>query len=398
MIEAERFLEQSMQRGLDWYAGVPCSFLTGLVRRAQGDPRLTYVSAANEGDAVAAAAGAWLGGRRSVALMQNSGLGNAVNPLSSLLQAFRIPVLLLVTLRGEPGLADEPQHQRMGAATPRLLELLGISWEMLPDAPEELPEALARADSGLRGEQPYAFVVRKRCFAKPDPHPATRARAARARPAHACVQEHWRPGGARPTRMQALERVVGGTPGEQDVVIATTGHTGRELYALEDRDRHLYLVGSMGCASSFGLGLALARPDLRVVVIDGDGALLMRMGNLASVGAYAPPNLVHLLLDNEVHDSTGAQPTVADRIDFAAMAAACGYRQVFAGDELPLLDRALAVSADEGPIFAHLKIAPGASCALPRPAQPPDALLRRLAKHIGAPGPVPAAAGGGATP
>lgn len=383
MIEPAEFARQAAALGYRWYAGVPCSFFTGLINYVSTDPALTYVSSANEGDAVAAAAGAWVGGRRSIALMQNSGLGNAVSPLTSLTHVFRIPVLLLVTVRGEPGVADEPQHALMGRITPALLDTMEIPWAYLPDSPQALEEALAQADASIgERERPYALLVRKGRFAACKPAPVE----APPRPPRAAPRSAWRsPPAARPSRHQALERVARLVPERNSVVIATTGYTGRELYALGDRAHQLYMVGSMGCASSFGLGLALTRPDLTVVVLDGDGAALMRMGNLATLGAYRPPNLIHLLLDNEVHDSTGGQATVARDIAFAAIAAACGYAHVSEGDDLSLLEQALTRPAGAGPVFVHLKIAPGVAATPPRPGLAPADVLRRLMNHIGSP-------------
>ncbi len=381
MIESTEFARQAAALGYRWYAGVPCSFFTGLINHVNTDPALTYVSSANEGDAVAAAAGAWVGGRRSIALMQNSGLGNAVSPLTSLTHVFRIPVLLLVTVRGEPGVADEPQHALMGRITPALLDTMEIPWAYLPDSLQALAQALAQADASIgERERPYALLVRKGRFARCKPAPVETP----PHPPRAAPRSAWRsPPAVRPSRIEALERVARLVPERKSVVIATTGYTGRELYALGDHAHQLYMVGSMGCASSFGLGLALTRPDLRVVVLDGDGAALMRMGNLATIGAYRPPNLLHVLLDNEVHDSTGGQATVARDISFAAIAAACGYAEVSEGDDLSLLDEALQWRNGIGPVFVHLKIAPGVAATPPRPGLAPADVLRRLMNHIG---------------
>ncbi|MBX9605024.1 MAG: phosphonopyruvate decarboxylase, partial [Gammaproteobacteria bacterium] len=181
----------------------------------------------------------------------------------------------------------------------------------------------------------------------------------------------------------ALTPVLAAGDDGRTVIIATTGFTGRELYALADRPQHFYMVGSMGCASSLGLGLALARPDLRVVVVDGDGAALMRMGNLATVGAYNPPNLVHVVLDNEAHDSTGAQATVTACTDFASVAAACGYARVLRSDDVRELQDLLAAPSAAGASFAHVKIATGARDDLPRPKITPPEVRARLMRHIG---------------
>ena len=379
MIEAEQFVEAARSAGLDWYAGVPCSFLTPFINYVINHEQLSYLSAANEGDALAAAAGAAIGGHRSVVMMQNSGLGNAVNPLTSLAYSFRIPMLLICTWRGEPGLKDEPQHELMGQITGRLFEDMQVPWDYFPSETADIEPALARAmDYFARERRPYAFIMRKGTVAKHalkrDPVP---------RPERGeLVRERMMNGGDRVSRQQALQRLVELSPEKNTIVIATTGYTGRELFALNDRANQLYMVGSMGCASSLALGLSLVRPDLRVVVIDGDGAALMRMGNLATIGTYAGSNFTHVLLDNEAHDSTGAQATVAGTVSFAGVAAACGYSATLEGDSLDLLDHLFALKTN-GPRLGHLKIRTGTVEDLPRPNQTPVQVLDRLMQHIG---------------
>ncbi|NIR29463.1 MAG: phosphonopyruvate decarboxylase [Gammaproteobacteria bacterium] len=383
MIEAQAFLEPARRLGYRWYAGVPCSFLTPFIDYVIDDPALTYVSAPNEGDAVAAAAGAWIGGAPAVVMMQNSGLGNAVNPLASLAYPFRIPALLIITLRGAPDVGDEPQHELMGRITGGLLDIMGIPWEFFPHEPSGVEPALARAAAHLRQEErPYALVMRKGAVA------AHRRETAGAAPASAAVRapvERVEASGERLSRRSALARIVGRTAARDTVVVATTGYTGRELYALADRPNHLYVVGSMGCASALGLGLSVARPDLRVVVVDGDGAALMRMGNFAFIGACAGANLVHILLDNGVHDSTGGQATLSPHVRFADIARGCGYARTLEGEDLEVLDRALDEDGAGGPRFAHLRIRPGAEQPLPRPRLTPLQVRRRLMGHIARP-------------
>lgn len=382
MIEAQDFVEAARAAGFTRYAGVPCSYLTPLINYVINDDRLSYVSAANEGDAVAIAAGAAIGGRRSIAMMQNSGLGNAVSPLTSLAWVFRIPLLLITTHRGAPGEKDEPQHELMGRITPELLETMEIPWVPFPAEAAKVAPALHLAVEWCGREQrPYGFIMRKGTVA-----PCTLARQSVPirQGMRAAARTLRNRNGVRPSRQDALMRILRLAPVGRSVVIAATGYTGRELYALEDRPNHFYMVGSMGCASSLGLGLAMARPDLKVVVVDGDGAALMRMGNLATVGTYGAANLVHIVMDNEVHDSTGAQATVSANVDFAAVAAACGYGFVCSGDDAALLDDLLAeTAAGSGPRFAHLKIRAGTIPELPRPDVTPPQVVRRLMAHIG---------------
>jgi phosphonopyruvate decarboxylase len=187
---------------------------------------------------------------------------------------------------------------------------------------------------------------------------------------------------ARPSRHEILLRVVAQTPPASTVVLASTGFCGRELYAIDDRPNHLYMVGSMGCIVPFALGLALARPDLRVVALDGDGAALMRMGALATVGAYGPPNLQHLLLDNGAHDSTGGQATVSPQVSFAGVAAACGYASSLETDEVERISAWLDAPPLAGPRFARLLTRTGTPDDLPRPSITPVDVKTRLMQHI----------------
>lgn len=382
MIHARDFVDAAKRRGFRVYAGVPCSFLTPFINFVMGADGLHYLSAANEGDAVAIAAGAWLGGQRAVAMMQNSGLGNAVSPLTSLTSTFGIPLLVVCTHRGAPGVADEPQHALMGTITAQLFQTMGIPWASFPREVEAIEPVLDNIDKHMRAQsQPYALIMHKGSC---EPF-ALRDSAMPGRRAASSIggSGHHRSAPQRASRSSALEQVLAASDDQHTVVIATTGFTGRELYALADRPQHFYMVGSMGCASSLGLGLALARPDLRVMVIDGDGAALMRMGNLATLGAYNPSNLVHVVLDNEAHDSTGAQSTVSACTDFAAVAAACGYGRVMRTDEVAELSQFLAARDGAGTGFLHMKIATGARDDLPRPAITPPAVRARLMQHIG---------------
>lgn len=382
MIHARDFVDAAARRGFKVYAGVPCSFLTPFINYVIGADGLRYFSAANEGDAVAIAAGAWLGGQRAIAMMQNSGLGNAVSPLTSLTYTFGIPVLVICTHRGAPGVSDEPQHALMGTITEQLFETMGVPWATFPREADAIDGVLDAIDSHMRAHfQPYALIMQKGSC---EPFALTAGAMPTPRAAVA-VQGggHARASAARASRSAALERVLVASDDARSVVIATTGFTGRELYALADRPQHFYMVGSMGCASSLGLGLALARPDLRVLVVDGDGAALMRMGNLATVGAYNAPNLTHVVLDNEAHDSTGAQATVSACTDFAGVAAACGYARVMRSDDVDELASFLTGREQQGSAFMHMKIATGARDDLPRPAITPPAVRARLMQHIG---------------
>lgn len=387
MIEARDFVEAARERGFEWYAGVPCSYLTPFINYVLQDKSLQYVSVANEGDAVALIAGVTLGGRRGISMMQNSGLGNAVSPLTSLTWTFNLPQLLIVTWRGQPGVPDEPQHQLMGPITPGMLETMQIPWELFPQTREAIAPALERAVAHMQTHgRPYALVIQKGTVSpyalQPGAGGAGRRNAGGA--LAAVADAHVRAADERPSRHDALREVIAHTPLASTVVLASTGFCGRELYAIEDRANQLYMVGSMGCVVPLALGLALARPDLRVMAIDGDGAALMRLGAFATVGAYAPPNLQHLLLDNGVHDSTGGQATVSAHTSFAHIAAACGYATAFETSDITRLAGWLHAAPVGGPRFARLMIRSGTPDGLPRPSVTPAQVAGRLMRHLGA--------------
>jgi phosphonopyruvate decarboxylase len=392
MIEARNFVEAARQRGFRWYAGVPCSFLTPFINYVLQDPSLHYLSMANEGDAVAFIAGVALAGDasaphgRGIAMMQNSGLGNAVSPLTSLTWTFRLPQLLIVTWRAQPGMADEPQHALMGPITPDMLKIMEIPWELFPTESAQIGPALDRAVAHMdQNERPYALIMQKGSVGAYPLKPGIGAFSSRSSATKAIAAARDTAADARPSRQEALRAVVAQTSPASTVLLASTGFCGRELYAIADRPNHLYMVGSMGCVLPLALGLALARPDLRVIALDGDGAALMRLGAFATVGAYGPPNLWHLLLDNGVHDSTGGQATVSPRVSFAEIAAACGYASSLETHELGRISSWLNEHPLDGTRFARLFIRPGTPGDLPRPSVTPAAVKTRLMQHIGAP-------------
>ena len=372
MIEAGAFLQAAGRAGIAFYSGVPCSFLTPLINRTLSDRSLRYVGAASEGEAVAIAAGAWLAGRETAVMCQNSGLGNAVNPLTSLNTPFRIPTLLIVTWRGQPGLRDEPQHELMGRITQSLLELMELPHRRFPRDAASLGPALQEAREAMaRTGLPFAFVVEKGGLADEALDQAPLAPSPRGR------RTDLGEGGERPSRLAVLERVLAAAPSDAPIVV-TTGKAGRELFTLADRDQHLYQVGSMGCAAPMGLGIALTT-GRRTVVLDGDGSALMKLGSLATIGAYRPPGLLHVILDNGVHDSTGGQATVSPNVDFAAVSLACGYAHAFACDSAAGFAEAFAQAlAVTGPALLHVRIRPGSLEKLGRPTIAPHEVAQRF--------------------
>lgn len=374
MLNTQEFGTALKELGFDFYSGVPCSFLKYLINYAIND--CDYVMAANEGDAVATAAGAYLGGKKSVVLMQNSGLTNATSPITSLNYSFQLPVLGFVSLRGEPGLSDEPQHELMGQITGEMLSLMEVEWEYLAQDMEEAKTQLDRANKAIENNKAFFFVVKKGTFGEVSLKPQNLTSTFSKELKHTTADL------AMPTRTEALT-TISNLADNNTIMLATTGKTGRELFEVEDKSNNLYMVGSMGCISSMALGLALARPDKKVIAIDGDGAALMRMGNLATNGYYQPKNLLHVLLDNNVHDSTGGQATISHNIDFALTAHATGYpAAISVASVKELSDEILAWKADPKATFIHLKISQGSPEKLGRPTVKPFEVKERLMQFI----------------
>lgn len=388
MITADDFIAAAKARGHDFYTGVPCSYLTPLINGVLSSHALTYVGAASEGEAVAIAAGAWLAGRGTVVMCQNSGLGNAVNPLTSLNAPFRIPTLFVTTWRGQPGLPDEPQHEVMGRITQDLLDLMEIPQAPFPAEAGALGPALDQAaarmaETGL----PFAFVMKKGDVR--DEALKIQAPGGQLDLEGASRLNHLT-GGPLPTRAQVLDRFLALTD-DRTAVVATTGKCGRELFTLADREQHIYQVGSMGGASGMALGVAL-NTTAPVVVLDGDGAALMKLGTFATIGAHKPRNLIHIVLDNGVHDSTGGQPTVSNTVGFAGIAIACGYHFAADCNSLAGFESAFhAASEQHGPALIHVRIAPGSMEKLGRPTVAPADVARRFRDFLA--GQRPAAAG-----
>lgn len=376
MLNTKEFGEELKKLGYSFYSGVPCSFLKYLINYAIND--CEYIAAVNEGDAVATAAGAYIGGRKSVVLMQNSGLTNAISPLTSLNYSFKIPVLGFVSLRGEPGLGDQPQHELMGIITTDLLDDMKISWKYLSKDITEARRQLKAADKLIESNQPFFFVVKKNTFEKEELKDKNQNEEKNT----SGIIINKSKEDELPTRLDTLKS-INELKDKNTVQLATTGKTGRELYEIEDCKNNLYMVGSMGCISPLGLGLAIAKPDKNVVVLDGDGSVLMRMGALAANAFYKPANLLHILLDNNTYDSTGGQKTVASSINFVNIAAASGYQKsVYIHSLEELKENIVKWKKDKMLTLLYIRIAEGSKKDLGRPDITPYEVKERLMNFI----------------
>ncbi|MDH5160821.1 phosphonopyruvate decarboxylase [Heyndrickxia oleronia] len=370
MIDVLTFGKELKRHDFQFYCGVPCSYLKDLINFAMSD--CEYVMATNEGEAIAIASGAVIGGKKSVVLMQNSGLTNATSPLISLVHPFKIPILGFVSLRGESGFIDEPQHELMGEITPDLLSLMKIRWEYLSHDIDEASLQLERANEWIEKDESYFFILRKGTF-----HPVDHFKES-LQLSNNSLKINKKKNDQLPTRFEALQ-VIQSLKDQHTIHLATTGKTGRELYEIEDSQNNFYMVGSMGCVSSIGLGMSIAKKDKKFIAIDGDGALLMRLGNLATNGYYSPSNLLHILLDNHSYDSTGGQMTVSQHTNFIEMAAACGYKQsIYVHNLLELRNYIQFWKRHQELTFLYMKIAKGSKNGIGRPRQSPVEIKERL--------------------
>ena len=358
MISARVFCEELLRRGVDFFSGVPDSLLKDFCAYINSNfQKSSCVTAVNEGASIALAAGHHLASNRiPLVFMQNSGLGNALNPLLSLCDTdvYRIPALLLVGWRGEPGVRDEPQHITQGRLTCPLLETSGIPYLVMSDTEDALCRQLDTAFSTVNsGGSPFALIARKGLFEPWNPPPLENTLTM--------------------SREEAIEEVMLSSP--QDLFFSTTGMASRELYELREKhrlphDRDFLTVGSMGHASSMALGAALAKPHARITCLDGDGAALMHLGAFASIGVLSPPNLRHIVLNNGAHDSVGGQPTAAFSIDLGAIARACGYRHIYRADTLQDLRQVLGKKRG-GLEFIEVRVRRGSRPELGRPKSSP---------------------------
>ena len=343
----------------EFYTGVPDSQLKALCNYLMHtcgiDPK-HHIIAANEGNCTALAAGYHLAtGKVSVVYMQNSGEGNIINPVASLLndKVYAIPVIFVVGWRGEPGVHDEPQHIYQGEVTVKLLEDMDIRTFVIgkETTDEEVANAMAEFRKVLAEGKDVAFVIRKGALS---------------------YDEKVVYANRNTMKREEIIRHIVAVSGE-DPIVSTTGKASRELFEIREANgqSHKYdflTVGSMGHSSSIALGVALNKPEKRIWCIDGDGAVLMHMGAMAVIGANKPKNLIHVVINNGAHETVGGMPTVAEQTDLVAIAKACGYPNAVSVDTFDKLDEALqaAKSRDELSLI-EVKCSIGARDDLGRP-------------------------------
>jgi phosphonopyruvate decarboxylase len=345
--------------GVTFFTGVPDSCFKPWIEYLLKTRPDDHVIATNEGEALAIAAGYNLAtGRPAGVYLQNAGLGNLLDPLTSIVDeyVYRIPVLLMVSWRGKPGEPDEPQHKRMGEATIPLLEMLRIPYAIFHETTlrETIETKLVNAS---RTGRPFALILRDGDIEK------------------FTAAEHPRDT-ARLTRQEAI-RSIAKFYGNNTIFFATTGKTSRELYLFrdttdQDHSKDFLNVGGMGWVASIAFGFS-RKSTKRIVILDGDGSVLMHMGNLATIGHYKPPNILHFILDNNAHDSVGGLATVSETVNFGRVGEAVGYRQSFKVTTLEELERTLLLLSDQkGPSLITVNVKRGAQADLPRPSLTPQ--------------------------
>ena len=358
-----------------FFAGVPDSLLKAFCAYVSDHTeKRNHVICANEGAAVALACGHYLAtGEFALVYMQNSGLGNAINPLLSMAdpEVMEIPLLLLIGWRGEPGKKDEPQHRKQGKVTLALLEAMGIPFAIIGEDEDGAKTAVQEAVSHMRGQSSaYALVVRSGAF---------KGYEGEAQPAP----------GLTLLREEALEEILAALE-EEDVVVSTTGMTSREVFELRKKngaahDRDLLIIGGMGHTSQFALGIALEQPDRNVFCLDGDGSCLMHMGSMAINGRFAPGNFAHVVINNGAHDSVGGQPTVGFGIDFMKVAQAVGYKNVFRAEtreEIGLCMKKMKTAPK--PVFLEVRVKLGFRQDLGRPTVEARENKKNFMRFLGA--------------
>lgn len=360
--------------GFTFFSGVPCSYLKDLINCAINESE--FIMATNEGEAVAIASGAYLGGQKSVVLMQNSGLTNAISPLTSLNYTFKIPILGFVSLRGEPHLSDEPQHELMGTITEKMLDIMKVKWEYLLNDEVEFKKQMKKANDYVEKDESFFFIVKHKTLSKIQLKQKSTIHTKNT------IHEKEKTNKNLAKREDVL-KILTKNATNDTVLLATTGKAGRELCEIKDRQQNLYMVGSMGCVSSLGLGLSLFKKDKKIITIDGDGALLMRMGNLATNGYYAKNNLLHVMIDNNSHDSTGGQITTSSNVNFSKIASNCGYEASYEVYTLEYFEK-LIISWIKNPIktFITIHVKTGAKENLGRPKIKPHEVKKRLMEYL----------------
>lgn len=359
-MQVQDFYNSLITNGIDCFCGVPDSLLKSFCAYIS-DNSTNHTITANEGNAIGLAAGHYLAtGNPACVYMQNSGIGNCVNPLLSLTDedVYNIPLLMIIGWRGEPGKKDEPQHVKQGKVTDKLLDAMGIDYKVLPEDFAQAEPIINGACKYLKNtKKPYALIIKKGLFEE------YKLKNKKANP-YTLIREN------------AIENVLKHL-NFKDVIVSTTGHISREVYEIREKFKQSHkqdflTVGSMGHSSSIALGIALSKDNRNIYCFDGDGALLMHLGSIVINASKNLKNFKHIVFNNEAHDSVGAQPTAADSANLPQIAINAGYKNAYSVKNLEELDNILPkFISDNGPSFLEIKVKCGARADLGRPKESP---------------------------
>ncbi len=372
-IQPQQFFQLLVNNNVDFFTGVPDSLLKQLCLCIDDNvSQDKHIIAANEGNAIALATGFHLGtSKMALVYMQNSGLGNAVNPLLSLAdsEVYSIPMLILIGWRGEPGVKDEPQHVKQGKVQLDLLDSINLRHEIISADDAQWEHKIKKGIStAITKNCPYAIIIKKGTFDN-----------------YNVVEDKIK--SELMTREEALEILLKNIP-KDAVIVSTTGKASREIFEIREKNNEPHFkdfltVGSMGHCSSIALGIALAQPKRKVICIDGDGAFLMHMGSLATIGKSQPSNFYHILMNNYVHESVGGQETAIDSIDAKGIVNSTNYKNIIGIDTADgLLNSISNFFKNSGPNFMEIKLKPGSRIDLGRPTIKPIENKRNLIEFL----------------
>lgn len=361
-INPSDFYDNLLSNGINFFTGVPDSLLKEFCLCVDKQNSFkNHIIAANEGNAISVAAGHYLGSQSiPLVYMQNSGLGNAVNPLMSLCdtEVYSIPMILMIGWRGEPGVNDEPQHVKQGKIQLNLLDTIGIPFEIIGGDSPDFEKKINKIVKIAKNKNcPVALLIKKGTFAK-------------------YSIDYSEEDNQLMMREEAIEIILENL--NKDVItVSTTGKTSREIFETRERNNETHekdflTVGSMGHCSSIALGIAIAKKEKKVICIDGDGSIIMHAGSMSTIGELAPANFYHILINNKVHESVGGQKTAAENINFPQFALASGYNNAFVAiNPKTLKDQLSKFFKVPGPNFLEIIVKPGSRENLGRPTIKP---------------------------
>ncbi len=357
MINPLEFLKYLNNKKINFFTGVPDSLLKNFLYNLEHLNKKKHITAISEGSAIAIGSGYFLSSKKIPCVyFQNSGLGNAINPLTSIThnKVYSIPMVLLIGWRGEPGVNDEPQHKVKGAITRHLLKLLNIKYVIL-SGKTKLSRLNKLISHARKKSEPVAILVSKDTFKKPKKKK---------------IKEKTNKIFLRKDVIEIiLDKISNNTK-----IISTTGYTSRELFQIRKKrgtrkGKDFYMVGGMGHAASLSLGVGMISKK-KVICLDGDGSLLMHLGSLSTVAYTNNKEFIHILLNNSAHESVGGQKVPSEKIDYKKLSISLGYKKYFSFDSKNQFNKKLSdILKKKGPIFVEIKISQGALTNLARPKE-----------------------------